>query len=914
MKPSALSLTVAALVAAVSFAPRVASAQTVLYSDDFEINSSANYTVRAIDRGNNGDHNVFFATNYTLTTFPRFGANPNIPLAPSGAGGRGVKMFVNKRDTTAQTAAINLYPIVAQPFTNDYAMKVDMFLGYNGPVAGGTGSTEYGLVGINHSGAFTNWQDSGSTSDGVWFGVTGEGQDTLDYRAYVGDGVSSFQLFTSFNGGLLDRDSNGTAESEVFYGSDAPTAPLWLMFPTNTVGESPGVPGKQWVRVEVRQRTNDVGQYLTTWLMNNFVIARHTNVSLIAGVANQGTVMIGNQDTYASIASPAVDNYVIFDNLRVVDLQGVADLPEVSIEVVDDTATEAPAGDNAVFKVTRKGSTAGPLTVNYVARGTATGGSDYTALPGSITFQPGDAETNITVTPLNDNLGEIAEAVILGLNTTANYEVFDSWASITINDDNDKPLAAVTTFRSVAYEANTNSYGHLYVYLSTPPAADVTVNYTLSGSAVNGTHYESLPGTITITAGTTTNELFVRPINGTDTVSNRTVTVTLTTGAAYDLGTPVASTVTIFNDDLPAATGTLYSDNFDTDSALSWNIFMSTNNCSADFAFDYGLNLGIPPAPHSAGGTTLGLRMRANSPLLGQATTTAQFPGITTSPKNQNFTGDYRIRFDAWLNFPGPFPNSGTGSTQLGSFGITSGTKVQWSGFSTSSPDAVFFGMTGDGDSGQDWRIFTNIVRIVPAQPGVYAAGTVGDGNNTEAYYSVFGRMTAPPAQLTLFPSQTGRTAVGAAGMEWRDVVITKLGSTVIWTVDGVKIGTVNSAKYGVNLSTNLFLGTADVNGTQTTSLLDATLCAIYDNLVVESLPAPTQPGITGIVITGGNVQIDFTNSVSDIPDLFTLRTATTVSGPYTYQAATVTQVAPGSFRAVAPYAAIAQRYYRILR
>ena len=150
--------------------------------------------------------------------------------------------------------------------------------------------------------------------------------------------------------------------------------------------------------------------------------------------------------------------------------------------------------------------------------------------------------------------------------------------------------------------------------------------------------------------------------------------------------------------------------------------------------------------------------------------------------------------------------------------------------------------------------------------------------------------------------------------MVWRDVVITKLGSTVIWLVDGVKIGTVNSAKYGVNLSTNLFLGVADVNGTQTTSLLDATLCAVYDNLVVESLPAPTQPGITSIVITGGNVQIDFTNSVSDIPDLFTVRAAATVSGAYTYQAATITELAPGAFRAVTPYTATTQRYYRILR
>ena len=65
--------------AAITLTSPTASAQTVIYSDDFEADTSANYTVRAIDTFGGADYNVFFSTNYTLTTYPRFGVNTAIP-------------------------------------------------------------------------------------------------------------------------------------------------------------------------------------------------------------------------------------------------------------------------------------------------------------------------------------------------------------------------------------------------------------------------------------------------------------------------------------------------------------------------------------------------------------------------------------------------------------------------------------------------------------------------------------------------------------------------------------------------------------------------------------------------------------------------------------------------------------------
>src|SRR5215510_7044348 len=66
---------------------------------------------------------------------------------------------------------------------------------------------------------------------------------------------------------------------------------------------------------------------------------------------------------------------------------------------------------------------------------------------------------------------------------------------------------------------------------------------------------------------------------------------------------------------LPSTTfGALfYSDDFDAGtSGGSWTAVLSHADASANFAFDYGTAMGIPSAPNSSGGTTIGMRFLAN--------------------------------------------------------------------------------------------------------------------------------------------------------------------------------------------------------------------------------------------------------------------------------------------------------------
>jgi subtilisin family serine protease len=81
--------------------------------------------------------------------------------------------------------------------------------------------------------------------------------------------------------------------------------------------------------------------------------------------------------------------------------------------------------------------------------------------------------------------------------------------------------------------------------------APLTVHYTVGGTAVAGTDYVSLPGTVTIGVGSASATVTVTPIDDAAYESNETVTLTLSADASYGLGSPTAGTVTIVSDDLP---------------------------------------------------------------------------------------------------------------------------------------------------------------------------------------------------------------------------------------------------------------------------------------------------------------------------------------------------------------------------
>ncbi|MBD1938468.1 proprotein convertase P-domain-containing protein [Microcoleus sp. FACHB-68] len=113
---------------------------------------------------------------------------------------------------------------------------------------------------------------------------------------------------------------------------------------------------------------------------------------------------------------------------------GTTDEPVVALRSTDPIASEF--GDSGEFTITRTGSTASPLTVNYEMAGRAENGSDYENLIGSVTIPAGADSVKIPLTVFADNVPvEGNETVVLKLLSSIGYQVATSGSStIIINE------------------------------------------------------------------------------------------------------------------------------------------------------------------------------------------------------------------------------------------------------------------------------------------------------------------------------------------------------------------------------------------------------------------------------------------------------------------------------------------------
>ncbi|MEO7157394.1 MAG: Calx-beta domain-containing protein [Vicinamibacterales bacterium] len=218
----------------------------------------------------------------------------------------------------------------------------------------------------------------------------------------------------------------------------------------------------------------------------------------------------------------------------------------VSVTAFDALASEA-AGNTGAFRLTRSGSAtllALPLTVTFALSGTATNGADYQNLPVTATFLASHATVDVLVTPLVDTTTEGSESVTLTLTGVTPYDLGSpATATVTITDT-DTPLVSVTAFDSTASETGPD-LGTFRFSRTGSTAAALTVTFTVTGTAISGTDYQSLPLTVTFGAGQATADLFVVPLPDAMVEGPETVIVTVTDAAAYDLGSPVTATITI---------------------------------------------------------------------------------------------------------------------------------------------------------------------------------------------------------------------------------------------------------------------------------------------------------------------------------------------------------------------------------
>jgi len=218
------------------------------------------------------------------------------------------------------------------------------------------------------------------------------------------------------------------------------------------------------------------------------------------------------------------------------------------------TADAAEPSTNGSFSISLPaGITAGSdITVNYTISGSATAGTDYTALSGTAIIPAGQNSVAVTVTANDDNAIELTETVVLtvtgGTATGLTYTAATGSESASLDiTDNDNTLAK-RTLRIVrtahAGEPATNGGFNIQLMDASAPVSseDITVNYTVAGTATPGVDYTALSGSVVIPAGQNSVPLNVQVINDWYMEATETVIVTITGGSSASFTFPASAT------------------------------------------------------------------------------------------------------------------------------------------------------------------------------------------------------------------------------------------------------------------------------------------------------------------------------------------------------------------------------------
>ncbi|MBM4070138.1 MAG: hypothetical protein FJ271_14475 [Planctomycetes bacterium] len=143
---------------------------------------------------------------------------------------------------------------------------------------------------------------------------------------------------------------------------------------------------------------------------------------------------------------PAPSNYV----LNGAALGGTTPPPVlVALSIADAEVTDGNSGSkNLAFSVTLSGPATSAVTVSFsTASGTAMAGSDFTALSGSLTFNPGETQKTINVQVLGDTLFEADETFAVNLVNPVGASLSRAQAIGTIRNDDAAPSTGSVQFR-----------------------------------------------------------------------------------------------------------------------------------------------------------------------------------------------------------------------------------------------------------------------------------------------------------------------------------------------------------------------------------------------------------------------------------------------------------------------------------
>ncbi len=290
----------------------------------------------------------------------------------------------------------------------------------------------------------------------------------------------------------------------------------------------------------------------------------------------------------------AGNGYVVSPSRRAATITLTDDEPTIAIIATDATASETRADSDtglATFTISRATAGTSPLVVNYTISGTAENGPDYSPLDTTVTIPTGQTSVVISVSPVDDTIGEGNETVILTLATSTTYTLQSTGgrdrATATIRDN--EQIVSIVALDNTATELNETEATLRFTRTGTTQqlASELTVSFLVSGTAETGDDFEPLEGIVIFVPGAATADLSIYAIDDSTGESAETVVLTIESGGIYAVDpAKSAATITIIDNE-PVVSVTA------TDAAASENnnpgafTFTRTGSTEPDLVVNY---------------------------------------------------------------------------------------------------------------------------------------------------------------------------------------------------------------------------------------------------------------------------------------------------------------------------------------
>jgi large repetitive protein len=204
-----------------------------------------------------------------------------------------------------------------------------------------------------------------------------------------------------------------------------------------------------------------------------------------------------------------------------------------------------------------------PVSVNYrTADGTATTGSDYDAVSGTVTFAKGETSKTILVPVRANRIPEPDRYFLVKLSNPKGAKISNGVGYVTIWDD--EPRISITSLATFEGDSGTTPFT---ITVSMWPEYDeeVTVHYaTADDTAIAGIDYVGTSGMLIFAPGATTTMITVEVIGNAEPEPDKTFLVNLIDASANAFVDLASTTVVIADDD-----GYYYDDDW-YDSGYDW--------------------------------------------------------------------------------------------------------------------------------------------------------------------------------------------------------------------------------------------------------------------------------------------------------------------------------------------------------